>query len=85
MRRRLLPWIALAVAIVAEASLSFLGLSVPPPAPTLGSMIAAEESNVLDAPFAVFIPAGGLCLTVFALNLVGEQAQRRRDVREQAL
>jgi peptide/nickel transport system permease protein len=74
-----------AVAIVGEASLSFLGLSVPPPAPSLGGMIAAEQSNVLDAPFAVFFPAGMLFLTVFALNLVGDQVQRRLDVREQML
>lgn len=74
-----------AVAIVAEASLSFLGLSVPPPMPSLGGMIAAEQANVLDAPFTVFFPAGVLFATVFALNLVGEQAQRRLDVREQAL
>jgi len=74
-----------AIAIVAEASLSFLGLSIPPPAPSLGSMISSEEANVLDAPFAVFFPAGVLFLTVFALNLVGEQVQRRLDVRERAL
>lgn len=74
-----------AVAIVAEASLSFLGLSVPPPIPTLGSMIATEQRNVLDAPFAVFFPAGVLFFTVLALNLLGEEISRRLHVREQLL
>lgn len=74
-----------AIAIVAEASLSFLGLSVPPPAPSLGSMIAAEQRNVLDAPFAVFFPAAILFLTVLALNMAGEQASRRLHVQEQLL
>lgn len=74
-----------AVAIVAEASLSFLGLSVPPPAPSLGSMIAAEQRNVLDAPFAVFFPAAFLFLTVLALNMAGEQVSRRLHVQEQLL
>lgn len=74
-----------AVAVVAEASLSFLGLSVPPPAPSLGSMIAAEQRNLLDAPFTVFFPALVLFLTVLALNLAGEQVSRRLNVQEQVL
>jgi peptide/nickel transport system permease protein len=74
-----------AVAVVAEASLSFLGLSVPPPAPSLGSMIAGEQRNLLDAPFTVFFPALVLFLTVLALNLAGEQVSRRLNVQEQVL
>jgi peptide/nickel transport system permease protein len=72
-----------AVAIVAEASLSFLGLSVAPPIPSLGSMVASEQRNVLDAPHAVFCPAAMLFLTVLALNLIGEHASRRLHVQEQ--
>lgn len=72
-----------AVAIVAEASLSFLGLSVPPPIPSLGSMIASEQRDVLDAPFAVFFPAAALFLTVLALNLLGEEVGRRLRVQDQ--
>jgi peptide/nickel transport system permease protein len=74
-----------AVAIVAEASLSFLGLSVPPPAPSLGSMVAAEQRNLLDAPFTVFFPAAILFLTVLALNMAGEQVSRRLHVQEPVL
>jgi peptide/nickel transport system permease protein len=73
-----------AVAALAEAGLSYLGLSVPPPTPTLGQMMASEQANVLEAPHAVFFPAGMLFLTIFALNLVGEEVQRRIDGRARA-
>jgi peptide/nickel transport system permease protein len=62
----------IAIGALAEAGLSYLGLSVPPPAPTLGSMMASEQSNVLEAPHAVFFPAMALFLTIFALNMVAE-------------
>lgn len=71
----------LAVAALAEAGLSFLGLGVPPPTPSLGSMMASEQSRALEAPHAVFLPALMLFLTIFALNLVGEEIQRRIDGR----
>ena len=74
-----------AVAIIGEAALSFLGLSVPPPQPTLGGMIAAERANLLDAPWSVFGPAGFLFLTILSLNIVGDQVQRRLDGREAAI
>lgn len=74
-----------AVAAVAEGSLSFLGLSVPPPTPTLGGMVSAEVANLHTAPHAVFFPAATLFLTVFALNRIGEYLQRRLDIRGSAL
>ncbi len=74
-----------AVAIIGEAALSFLGLSVPPPQPTLGGMIAAERANLLEAPWAVFGPALFLFLTILSLNVAGDQVQRRLDQREAAL
>lgn len=73
-----------ALAAVAEGTLSFLGLSVPPPMPTLGGMIAAEVSNMHEAPHAVFFPALVFFVTIFALNRVGEYVQRSLDVRESA-
>lgn len=73
-----------AVAALAEAGLSYLGLSVPPPTPTLGQMMASEQANVLEAPHAVFFPAAMLFLTIFALNMVGEEVQRRIDRRVRA-
>jgi peptide/nickel transport system permease protein len=74
-----------AIAALAEAALSFLGLGVPPPTPTLGAMMSGEQSRVIQAPHAVFFPASMLFLTIFALNLVGEQLQRRFDARGGAL
>ena len=76
--------LAVALASVAESTLSFLGLSVSPPTPTLGNMIASEISSMREAPHAVFFPAGMLFLTIFALNRLGEYLQRKLDVRESA-
>ncbi len=76
--------LVIAVAAVAEAGLSFLGLGVPPPTPSLGMMMASEQANVMLAPHAVFFPAVMLFLTIFALNLVGEEVQRRIDGRGRA-
>lgn len=73
-----------ALAAVAEGTLSFLGLGVPPPTPTLGGMIAAEVSNMHEAPHAVFFPVLVFFVTIFALNRVGEHVQRSLDVRESA-
>jgi len=70
-----------AIAALAEAALSFLGLGIPPPTPSLGSMMAGEQSRVMDAPHAVFFPALMLFITIFALNIVGEEVQRRYDDR----
>lgn len=76
--------LVIAVAAVAEAGLSFLGLGVPPPTPSLGMMMASEQANVMLAPHAVFFPAAALFITIFALNVVGEEVQRRIDRRGSA-
>ena len=77
--------VMLGVAILAEAALGFLGLSVRPPQPSWGGMIAAERPNLADAPQAVFIPAGFLFITVLAINVVGEALRRIFDIRAQTL
>jgi peptide/nickel transport system permease protein len=77
--------IGVALAAVAEGTLSFLGLSVPPPTPTLGNMIGSEVSSLREAPHTVFFPAAVLFLTIFSLNRVGEYVQRKLDVRESAV
>lgn len=66
-----------AIGAMAEAGLSYLGLSVPPPASTLGVMMASEQANVMEAPHAVFFPAATLFATIFALNFIGEFVQRQ--------
>ena len=66
-----------AVLIVAEASLSYLGLSIPRPEPTWGNMISAGQSDFQRDPHLVGIPAVVLFLTVLSLNQLGEAAGRK--------
>lgn len=62
----------IAVLIVAEGSLSFLGLGVPPPQPSWGGMIADGKSRLDEAPQLVLVPALVVFFTVFAFNVIGE-------------
>ncbi|MGY1550499.1 ABC transporter permease [Microbacterium sp. A588] len=71
--------IVIATLIVAEGSLSFLGLGVPPPTPSWGGMIAAGKSSIATAPYLVFVPAVFVFLTVFSLNQAGDALRRRFD------
>ncbi len=73
-----LGMVMLSVMIVAEASLSFLGLGIQPPTPTWGNMISEGQGNVFEKhPYIVLVPGLFLFLTVFAFNMVGEKAQKR--------
>lgn len=76
--------VVISVLIIAEASLSFLGLGVPPPAATWGNMIAEAQANnntMSQHPFILLVPGTALFLTVFAFNLLGERAQAKWDPR----
>lgn len=64
--------LGLATAILAEASLSFLGLGVQPPAASWGSMLSQTYTNVFTVAWPVFIPATAITLTVLALNVFGD-------------
>ena len=59
-------------AIVAEASLSFLGLGPPPPTPSWGAMLAEGRAFLLVAPHLVIAPAAALGVTVLAVQLLGD-------------
>lgn len=77
--------VVVAVAIVAEGSLSFLGLSVPPTTPTWGNIIAGGRQNLQDAPHIVFFPSLVMFLTVLAFNLAGDRLREVLEVKEGAL
>ncbi len=67
--------------IIAEASLSFLGLGVQPPAASWGSMIRDGTRYLLVAPHLVLVPGLALFIVVLAVNLAGDRLRDRLDVR----
>lgn len=71
--------------IIIEGVLSFLGLSVPPPQPTWGNMIADGQADLATEPYICFIPSLLMFLTVLSINLIGERLRARTDVRGSAL
>src|SRR6266566_4318243 len=71
----------MAGAMVAESSLSFLGLGVPPPLASWGAMIDEGRPFLLVAPHVVVWPGLALALTVLALQLVGDGLRDVLDVR----
>lgn len=79
----IVPYTFLVVAalIVAEGSLSYLGLGIPPPTPSWGGMIAGGQPFLSTDPWLVFTPASVMLLTVLAFNAVGERTRRHFDVR----
>jgi len=74
-----------AVLIVAEGTLSFLGLSVPPPTPSWGAMIEEGRELLDQAPHVTLIPAAAMCLTVLSFNLIGDRLRGLIDPRESRL
>ena len=65
--------------IIMEASLSFLGVGVPPPAPAWGTMIAEGRSYVLSAWWICIFPGLAILLTVLVANLLGDSLADRLD------
>ncbi|MFI6406064.1 ABC transporter permease [Streptomyces sp. NPDC050548] len=71
--------VVMAALIVAEGSLSFLGMGIPPPSPSWGGMISDGKDSVGDYPHLVFVPTAFIFLTVFALNQAGDHLRHRFD------
>lgn len=77
--------LAIAIVIVAEGALSFLGLSVRAPTPTWGRLIAEGKDYLELAPHTTVMPSLVMFLTILSLNFVGDVLRGRFDVREGAL
>ena len=71
--------LSVAFAILAEASLSFLGLGIQPPQASWGSMINAGRGYLQQAPWIVFGPGVALFVTVVGLNFVGDAVRDALD------
>ncbi len=61
-----------ALAILLEAALSFLGLGVPPPLPSWGLMIAEGKDYMFFSPWVIYIPGAALFVLVLGINLLGD-------------
>ena len=61
-----------AVAVLTEATLSFLGVGAVPPTPTWGNIMAEGRQYLTDAPWIIAIPGAALMITVLGLNLLGD-------------
>jgi peptide/nickel transport system permease protein len=69
-------------AIIAEASLSFLGLGVPPPDPSWGQMLGAGRSFLATAWWIATFPGIAIMLTVLSANLLGDWLRVRLDPKQ---
>ncbi len=73
--------LGMAGAIIAEASLSFLGLGVQPPTPSWGTMLDAGRSHLFDAPHLTLFPGLAIALLVLGFNFLGDGLRDRIDPR----
>ena len=73
--------IGMAGAVLAEATLSFLGLGVPPPTASWGSMLNDARSHLFDAPHLALFPAAAVALAVLSFNFIGDALRDYLDPR----
>jgi peptide/nickel transport system permease protein len=73
--------LTIATAIIAEASLSFLGLGQQPPAPSWGSMLNAAQRFLVNAPWMAVWPGLAIFVTVLSFNLLGDGLRDALDPR----
>lgn len=77
-----LATLGVAGSVLAESVLSYLGLGVPPPTPSWGSMISEGQPWYRLAPSLIFLPGGMILLTVLGFNLLGEGLRDVLDPRD---
>jgi peptide/nickel transport system permease protein len=73
--------LSIALAILAEATLSFLGLGVQPPQPSWGSMVSRGKDYLDLAPWLAFAPGGAILLAVLGFNFLGDAVRDALDPR----
>ena len=73
--------LAVAAAVIAEASLSFLGLGQQPPAPSWGSMLNTAKNYIENAPWMAVWPGASIFLLVLSFNLLGDGLRDALDPR----
>jgi peptide/nickel transport system permease protein len=71
----------MAGAVLSEATLSFLGLGIPAPAASWGSMLNEARTHLFDAPFMVVFPALAVMLSVLSFNFIGDALRDYLDPR----
>lgn len=76
--------IQLGLAILTEAGLSFLGLGMPPPAPTWGRMLSDAQTFLGQAPWLALLPGLAIALAVMGLNMLGDGLRDLLDPRDQS-
>ncbi len=74
--------LAIAAAVIAEASLAFLGLGQQPPAPSWGSMLNTAKNYIDNAPWMAIWPGLSIFLLVLSFNLLGDGLRDALDPRE---
>ena len=73
--------VGMAGAVLAEATMSFLGLGVPPPTASWGSMLTDGRAHLFDAPHLVLFPAAAVMLAVLSFNFIGDALRDFLDPR----
>lgn len=69
--------------ILSESALSFLGLGVPPPAPTWGNMLATGRPFITQAPHLIILPGLCISITLLGINMLGDAIRDRLDPKMQ--
>lgn len=75
----------IAILLVAEGGLAFLGYSIKPPSPSWGLLVSENRERISEAWWATIFPCIMLFLTVLSFNVIGDRVARRFDIREAAL
>ncbi len=74
--------LGMAGAVLSEASLSFLGLGIPPPAPSWGTMIEEARQFFSSSPHVLLFPGLAIAMTVLAFNFIGDGLREYLDPRQ---